>query len=609
MTQGREDEAARRGRTAAAAVVALLCAWRLPRTLGLGADSTAIASHAVSVALAAGLYLLIKRALGFRDRALNRIGYGLGALFAVLTAVGGELAATGELAPLTWLGALDGLVTVLPLAMAYGAVIVLALRRVDGMAARPAREGVEPLWRRVLGNGFVAFLVMLACWIPVWLAFWPGFFNADNVTQFYGYYDNMHSAHHPLLHTQLLGGLMMLGIDNSAEGSPAVGLALYCVVQMVLLAAMLAYACAWLRRRGAPFWPRMAVLAAFAAMPFYALWPMCAHKDVLFSALVLMVALQLCDLWRDGFRLLKSPLRIGAFVVTAALMMLFRNNGVYAFVLLTPFVVLLARSKRLRVLLLCAACVAVYVGANAYLFHVTSAEPGSTVEMLSIPLQQIGRTLREQPDALDEADRALIETLYGEGDPSAIYDATLADALKWAISYDALDENLPQLLGLWVRLGLRYPLPYLEAFLVQSLPYLSPGAPMRTHLEIGVAQLELMPIEEHSFLPWLRAPYEAYNDTLMFMGLPCIRLLSDPAVFAWLSLIGLCYALCRRRRGVAAGFLFGLSVWGTCLLGPVAAIRYVLSLYYIAPVLWAALLAPPDRTAPPAREKPAANAA
>lgn len=76
MTQGREDEAARRGRTAAAAVAALLCAWRLPRTLGLGADSTAIASHAVSVALAAGLYLLIKRALGFRDRALNRIGYG-----------------------------------------------------------------------------------------------------------------------------------------------------------------------------------------------------------------------------------------------------------------------------------------------------------------------------------------------------------------------------------------------------------------------------------------------------------------------------------------------------------------------------------------------------
>ena len=72
--------------------------------------------------------------------------------------------------------------------------------------------------------------------------------------------------------------------------------------------------------------------------------------DIKAASQCLMVALQLCDLWRDGFSLLKSPLRTGAFVATAALMMLFRNNGVYAFVLLTPFVVLLARSKRLRVL-------------------------------------------------------------------------------------------------------------------------------------------------------------------------------------------------------------------------------------------------------------------
>ena len=102
-------------------------------------------------------------------------------------------------------------------------------------------------------------------------------------------------------------------------------------------------------------------------MPFYAVAHV--HKDVLFSALVLMVALQLCDLWRDGFRLLKSPLRIAAFVVTAALMMLFRNNGVYAFVLLTPFMKIAPGALEAAAgTLLCAACVAVYVGANAYLF-------------------------------------------------------------------------------------------------------------------------------------------------------------------------------------------------------------------------------------------------
>ena len=46
-----------------------------------------------------------------------------------------------------------------------------------------------------------------------------------------------------------------------------------------------------------------------------------------------------------------------------------------------------------------------------------------------------------------------------------------------------------------------------------------------------------------------------------------------------------------------AGFLFGLAIWLTCLLGPVALIRYVLSLYYLVPVLWAAMLAPGEKKA------------
>lgn len=161
MKEEREKRRRACATAAAAAVAAVLCVWRLPRALGLGAESTAAAAHAVSVALAAGLYLLIKRALGCRDRGINRTGYGLGALFAVITAVGESLQAAGELET-TLSAALDWLLTAVPLTMAYGAVIVLALRRVDAIAGRPAREGAEPRWRRVLGSGPAAFLMMIA---------------------------------------------------------------------------------------------------------------------------------------------------------------------------------------------------------------------------------------------------------------------------------------------------------------------------------------------------------------------------------------------------------------------------------------------------------------
>lgn len=548
---------------AAAAIYAVLAAWRLPNAFGLEASSDLFASHAFTLVLAAGFYALLSRAFALRDRRLNRIAYLLGAVFALFTVVGEALKRQGELL-FTAASALDG-------------------------AVRPAGE--ECRVKRVFSSGPFWFFFFLLCWVPVWLSFYPGFFSADNVTQFYEYMDGMFSTHHPLLHTLFLGGLMMLGIDHSADGSAAVGLALYCAVQMVLLAAILAYVCTWMRRRGAPFWLRTAIAACFAVHPFYGSWPFCAQKDVLFAALSLLLATQLVDLYRDGFRLLRHPLRIAVWLVSAVLMMLLRHNGLYAFVLLLPFAVLLARGGRVRVAALMLACLAAYAGVNAALVYHTDAESGSKVEMLSVPLQQLGRTLRENPDALGE-DQALVDELYGtDAGMGDIYESHCSDRLKWAIDYDLLDEKLPELLGVWLRTGLKNPVPYLEAVLVQNLPYYAPGSVMGCNLEIELMEPELYPMERQPlFWPELAQVYESYNDTLRLWNLPGTRLMADPAFMVWLCLAALGLAIYRQNRGVTAGCLFLLAVWTTCLLGPIAVIRYVLGLFYAVPVLWAALL-------------------
>lgn len=155
----------RAGESAAALILAVLCVWRLPRALGLDAQSTAIASHAVSLALAAGLYLLIRRAFSCRDRQLNGISYGLGALFSLITVVGEALQAEGELTA-GWLKALDG--------ADYGRAAGGGLWRGARAGAEaggepdgaPLPQGPEPVWKRVLGSGYLAFAVLLACWVP-----------------------------------------------------------------------------------------------------------------------------------------------------------------------------------------------------------------------------------------------------------------------------------------------------------------------------------------------------------------------------------------------------------------------------------------------------------
>lgn len=575
----------------AALLVAVLAVWRLPAALGLAQGSQLFAASAVSVVLVGALYLLLRRAFVSRDRRLNVTAALVGLLFSAFLLAGIPLQAAGTYAAFSWGGALAWLGTWLIFGAVFGAAVLLCYQGALALARRAPRAGAESRFSRALGSWPVVFVLLLLCWLPVWLAFWPGSFSPDSATQFYSYVDWQHSTHHPLLHTLLLGFLLSVGIDASPDGTATWGLALYSMVQMALTAGILAYACHWLRRRGAPLAARLIVTLLFMLFPFYALWSFYSQKDVLFGALALLFSLQLCDVWREGPAALRRPWRIVAFVLVAVLMALMRNNGVYALCLLLPFGLALARGMRLRAAGLLAGCVAAYLAANGALVWATEATVPCKIEMLSIPLQQIARTLRDEPAAIELDTQGVLSTLY-EGSPADVYAPDIADPVKWAANYDSVDESLPALFSLWARMGIAYPKPFIEAFLTQNLPYYLPGAPMRDRFDLGVTQLDYYEIQEQSFLPGLRDVLLTYDGTLSLLGLPGVRLLSDTAFYVWLCIAALGLALYRRQRHWAVAFVFLLALWATCLAGPVAIIRYMLGFFYAMPVLLAAMLAP-----------------
>lgn len=474
----------------------------------------------------------------------------------------------------------------LGLTVAFGAILLLLYALMNRQADRiPEKDG---LFGRITGSWLFAFLFLMACWVPVWLAFWPGHFSADSITQFYSYYNEDHSTHHPLLHTLLLGFCMMLGIDASPDSYATNGLALYCGIQMLVVAGCVAYAISWLKRRGTPAWVRLLITLGFGLSPFFAPWTFYSQKDVIFGVLVLVFCLQLVDLYQ--FRCTVG--RIIGFVLAAVLMMLFRNNGVYALVLVFPFAVWWMRGKRLPVAVLLLACAGLYVAANAGLICAFDAEMGSKVEILSTPLQQIARTLRDDPDAASLDTEDVLGTLYGDVSIAECYDERISDPVKWPVDYELLDENIPGLLSLWARMLPEHIPTYAEAFLTQNLPYLLPGSEMYTSFDFTVEQPEWFPIELTSYLPKLRTLYETYDETMTFAGIPGTRYLADPAVQVWLCIIGFAFAICRRERGLMTAFAFLLTIWATCLLGPVAIMRYLLGLYYTVPVLLGSLMIP-----------------
>ena len=149
-----------------------------------------------------------------RDARMLTVSAVQGALFALATVLGTQMRSHGTLAGLglNQIGML-ALFTAVYAAVLYGLFSLMDLANRD----REARK--ESLLSRITGSWLAVFVLLLLCWIPAWLAFWPGMFTHDTLTQFYSYYNEELSTHHPLAHTLLLGWTMMLGIDLHPEGA------------------------------------------------------------------------------------------------------------------------------------------------------------------------------------------------------------------------------------------------------------------------------------------------------------------------------------------------------------------------------------------------------
>lgn len=117
------------------------------------------------------------------DRRLWICAAAVGVLLALFVVVGMPLLQTGELPAFSRGGVLAGAAAFIGCAAVATALVAAAYCGAERLAAgRPAET--EGRFSRVLGNGFAVFALLLICWLPVWLAFYPGVFSYDAATSF-----------------------------------------------------------------------------------------------------------------------------------------------------------------------------------------------------------------------------------------------------------------------------------------------------------------------------------------------------------------------------------------------------------------------------------------
>lgn len=457
------------------------------------------------------------------------------------------------------------------------------------------RKGtIRPDWKSFC----ITWGIVILCWLPVFLAAYPGVFRYDAPYQIDPVTVNgTLSAKHPVIHTAFLLGSLLLG--NRLFGSYEAGMALYSLIQMLALSAIFAFACHSLARRNAPRILQVLAIAYFALTPFHAVMAVTATKDTLFAGFFLLAVLFTADLAADPKRFCSSRFEMIRYVLTLVSMCMWRNNGIYILVIFLPVMILALKKYWKNLLILSLAAVLIYFAYAGPFTSLIGAVPGNSREALSVPMQQMARAAMDAPDQLTEEELSNIHALISENTVQA-YNPRISDPVKSGFRTSELFRSPLRYFKTYLTVGMKCPGIYLDAFLNLSLgnwypdmvyPDASTGHQYieyedwtQLYEKTRSSDRQIIPQRE-SKLPVLDDWLDTYSLEVTQQEIPVLSMLISTGFIFFLIVIAGAAILCFRRYRKLLPLLLMLGLWGTVMLGPIALFRYSYPLMVCTPFL------------------------
>lgn len=451
---------------------------------------------------------------------------------------------------------------------------------------------------------FISSMIILLCWLPVWLAYYPGLWNYDPM-QVYQVIDHSYNAWQPLIHTLILGGFYVLGLR---AGNANLGVIGYDWFQMIFMAGVLGITAsyfAWkLKNR------RCGIVASvvFGLFPVNSILAISSTKDTIFSGLILLSSV--LTLWYidlKGKALSSHPVlkAVWILVIIGATVMalLFRNNAVYAWgaFLIVSFILMIRKKIRLRVFAGIAVCFVLGIGINQMMMDVLDSQKGDVCEALSVSCQQYGRIY-----TMAEMDEETIDIVDKYFKPDKItYNPHISDPMKsgltWMTTEDAIDFVSDSM-----TLLRKYPRISIDSYLYLTEGYWYLNDISFSNIYGGDRQGYLLSdvkdgygIEHRTKCGFIENLMETLFTANAYQKIPVLAVLFTPAFFVYAFLYLLCIVRGRQRLVFIPSFLLFL----TLLMGPCCLVRYVYPIMLLVPLMLVTALDKRAKSAVSGRKK------
>ena len=317
-------------------------------------------------------------------------------------------------------------------------------------------------------------MVILLFWTPVLLIRFPGNYDPDTVwelLQLYGYFPL--SNQHPWFDTLIFGGFWKMG---DIVGSHSMALLLFCCIQVSLTALALGYAIHYFSPI-CPWWVLLISVVFLCGFPFIPMVAQSMMKDSLFAWLFILYVLIFIRILRTRGELLQDRRYLFFYFVVSLMCCLTKKTGLYI-VLVDAVVCILYISPRMRARWIGASfCVLMVfsVGWESIALPIMGVNKGSGGEALSVPFQQVGLLLKTHQHDLKESDWKVLGDVFSSPEKiSSDYFPLRSDAVKNHWNDSAAPNEKIRFIKWYLDQGVRHPLTYVRAIMVQDYPLIVP---------------------------------------------------------------------------------------------------------------------------------------
>lgn len=447
----------------------------------------------------------------------------------------------------------------------------------------------------------ISWILIILSWFPGFLAYYPGICAYDIPTQLEQIFLNSFNEHHPIAHTLLLKGSYFLG--KNILGSANSGIAVFAFLQMLSLGAVFALGIAMLRTLGAKWGWFLGLLIYGMFFPIHMYMSISITKDIIFTVFLLIQIFALYKMISNMVDVFKIGKWDIIFLVSTLGMILFRGNGRYALLVLIAFAllaVLFSKKRRFFGKILFNSVMGFVLGSILLsgVFHIAQAEQGDKREMLSMPIQQLARTmiyhggvgvLSEDDNTMNDVDKALINDFI-LNEAYKEYRGDISDPVKRNTNTYVFRYRFKDFLSTYFRLLGQYPSEFINAGLAVNAGYLYPGDTSHAYINVNgierglgyiqtrwadYEEIRAANIHKDTKWEWLREKLESYADSNSYFSVPILKYIFVPGTYLWIYLFFAAYLVLHKKYRLLFPLALILGYYITLFFGPTVQLRYI----------------------------------